>query len=284
MPLKWGYFILVPFAVSLLLLAGPQLVFLSGSLHSDLGYGRLSEHYTAANFIAFFTDEFYLRSLLLTIGVSALTVALTLVFGFPVAYAIARMRSRFAMVLLATVVLSSFVSVVIKALGLIVLFASQGPVNTLLLGLGLVAQPVTILGNVSGVVVGLLHYTLGFAVMLLYGVIATIPRSLEEAAQIHGASRWRVYRRVILPLALPGLVVMSVTVFNLCMGAFTSAAVLGKGAVLTLPVLIWRTILLQVKYGMGSALSAILLVFVLLINVATIWLVTRLRRGRLAVA
>lgn len=284
MQLRWGLFVVGPFVISLFLLAGSQIVFLSQSLHADLAYGQLSAELTLRNFAAFFTDEFYLGSLLLTIHVSAIVVVLTLMFGFPVAYTIARMRSRFAMVLLATVVLSSFVSVVIKALGLIVLFASKGPVNSLLLGLGIVAQPVTIIGNVSGVVVGLLHYTLGFAIMLLYGVISTIPRSLEEAAQIHGASRWRVYWRVILPIALPGLVITSVTVFNLCMGAFTSAAVLGKGTVLTLPVLIWRTILLQVKYGMGSALSAILLLFVLAINLATVWLIARLRRGRAVIA
>jgi putative spermidine/putrescine transport system permease protein len=282
--LRWGLFVVVPFAASLFLLLGSQLIFLSGSLHTDLAYGRVAPEYTLDNFAAFFTDPFYLQSLTLTFGVSAATVALSLCLAFPVGYTIARMRSRLAMVLLATVVLSSFVSVVIKALGLIVLFASQGPVNKILMGLGVIEAPVTVIGNVAGVVIGLLHYTLGFAVMLTYGIVTTIPRSLEEAAQVHGASRWRVYRRVILPLSAPGLVVMSVTIFNLCMGAFTSAAVLGKGAVLTLPVLIWRTILLQVKYGMGSALSAVLLISVLGINLVTIAIIARMRRGHLHVS
>jgi putative spermidine/putrescine transport system permease protein len=284
MQLRWGLFVVAPFAISLFLLLGSQLVFLSGSLHRDLAYGQVAADYTLGNFADIVTDPFYLQSLFLTFGVSATTVALSLVLAFPVGYTIARMRSRVAMVLLATVVLSSFISVVIKALGLIVLFASQGPVNTVLLALGLISAPVTVIGNVAGVVIGLLHYTLGFAVMLTYGIVTTIPRSLEEAAQVHGAGRWRVYRRIVLPLAAPGLIVMSVTVFNLCMGAFTSAAVLGKGAVLTLPVLIWRTILLQVKYGMGSALSAILLLSVLAINVATVALIARMRRSHLQVA
>jgi putative spermidine/putrescine transport system permease protein len=284
MQLRWGLFVVFPFAASLFLLLGSQLVFLSGSLHTDLAYGRVSEDYTLDNFVAILTDPFYLQSLFLTFGVSAATVVLSLVLAFPVGYTIARMRSRLAMLLLATVVLSSFISVVIKALGLIVLFASQGPVNTVLMALGVISAPVTVIGNVTGVVIGLLHYTLGFAVMLTYGIVTTIPRSFEEAAQVHGAGRWRVYRRIILPLAAPGLIVMSVTVFNLCMGAFTSAAVLGKGAVLTLPVLIWRTILLQVKYGMGSALSAVLLLAVLAINVATVALIARMRRSHLQVA
>jgi putative spermidine/putrescine transport system permease protein len=284
MQLRWGLFVVVPFAVSLFLLLGSQLVFLSGSLHRDLAYGQVAPDYTPDNFGAIVTDPFYIQSLLLTFGISAATVALSLCLAFPVGYTIARMRSRIAMALLATVVLSSFISVVIKALGLIVLFASQGPVNKVLLALGMIDAPVTVIGNVVGVVIGLLHYTLGFAVMLTYGIVMTIPRSLEEAAQVHGAGRWRVHRRIILPLSGPGLIVMSVTVFNLCMGAFTSAAVLGKGAVLTLPVLIWRTILLQVKYGMGSALSAVLLLSVLGINLATIAVIARMRRGHLQIA
>jgi putative spermidine/putrescine transport system permease protein len=142
---------------------------------------------------------------------------------------------------------------------------------------------VTVLGSVAGVVVGLMHYTLGFGVLLLFSVIQTIPRSLEEAAAIHGAGRWRVFQRIVIPLSVPGVAVMSLMVFNLCMGAFTSAAVLGKGAVLTLPVLIWRTILLEIRYGMGGALAALLLVSVLLINLASVLVITRFRAGRLLV-
>ena len=76
-----------------------------------------------------------------------------------------------------------------------------------------------------------MHFTLGFGVLLLYSIIQTIPSSLESAAQIHGASRWRVYYRVIFPLSLPGITAMLLMVFNMCMGAFTSAALLGGGKV-----------------------------------------------------
>ena len=92
-------------------------------------------------------------------------------------------------------------------------------------------------------VVGLSYFSFGFAVMLLYAVIRTIPRQLEEAAIIHGAGRLRTFWRILLPLSLPGVAGGFLTVFNLCMGAFTSAALLGAGRVLTLPVLIERTIL-----------------------------------------
>ena len=106
-------------------------------------------------------------------------------------------------------------------------------------------------------VVGFSYFSFGFAVLLLYSVVRTIPRSLEEAAAAHGAGRLRTMLRVVLPLSLPGLAAAFLTVFNLCMGAFTSAALLGAGRVLTLPVLIERTILAEVRYGLGGALGGV---------------------------
>jgi putative spermidine/putrescine transport system permease protein len=201
-----------------------------------------------------------------------------------VAYVIARMEPRWALFLLAAIVISSFITVVIKALGLIIIFGTDGPLNSLLLGLGLVERPIKIIGTLAGVVIGLMHYVLGFMVLLLFSVIQTIPRSLEEAAQIHGASRWRVFWRIVIPLSLPGIVTGSLIVFNLCMGAFVSAALLGGGKVLTLPVVIERTIVLDNQYAMGGTLSAILLIAVLLINIASVLMVRRLRAARLMVS
>ena len=104
----------------------------------------------------------------------------------------------------------------------------------------------------TGVVLGLLHFTLGFVVLLIFSVLQTIPRSLEEAAEVHGASAWRVFRRVVLPLSAPGVVVAGLVIFNLSMGAFTAVSLLGGGRILTLPVLIERTMILETKYAHGG--------------------------------
>ena len=90
--------------------------------------------------------------------------------------------------------------------------------------------------------------------------------------------------RVVMPLSLPGIVNGSLIVFNPSMGAFISAALLGGGKVLTLPVVIERTIVLSAEYAMGGTLSAILLGTALLINIASVLLVRRLRAARLVVA
>ena len=174
-------------------------------------------------------------------------------------------------------------TIVIKVLGLIIIFGSDGALNRTLMGLGLIDEPLQIVGNIYGVVVGLMHYVLGFMVLMLFSVIQTIPRSLEEAALIHGASPYRMFMRVVFPLSLPGVVTGALIIFNLCMGAFVSAALLGGGKVLTLPVVIERTIVLDIEYAMGGTLSAILLISVILINVLSVWLLNRFRKARLVI-
>lgn len=281
---RWEYLLIPSFVVSFVLLAASQLTFLRGSLSADMGLGNLSKTLGWGNYQTLFTDEFYLRSLWLTVKVSAIATICTLLMSFPVAYVIARMRSRWAMVMLAGVVASSFVTIVIKVYGLIVIFSADGGFNKLMMAIGLLDQPYTIIGNPTGVVVGLMQFTMGFSVLLLYSVVRTIPTSLEEAATVHGASRPRVFWRVILPLSLPGVIVGALMMFNMCMGAFTSASLLGGGRVFTLPVLIQRAVIVETKYGMGATLAAVLLVSVILINVISVFLVRRLRAARLVIA
>ena len=283
MKARWDIVLIPSLIISFILMITSQLIFLKSSLFKDLGLGRIGDELVLTNYIRFFTDDFYIRVLWLTVQVSFLAMLFTLVFGFPVAYMIARLRSRWAMVLLAGIVVSTFVTIVIKVFGIYIMFSSSGIINKILLGSGLLDKPFTVIGNEAGVVVGLMHFTLGFGVLVLYSVVQTIPRSLEEAAQIHGSSRWRVWKRVIIPLSLPGVTVSALMIFNMCMGAFTSAALLGGGRVFTLPVLIQRIVIMEVKYSMGGTLAAILLVSVLLINLLSIYLVTRMRKQRLVI-
>ena len=104
-----------------------------------------------------------------------------------------------------------------------------------------------------------------------------LPR-LEQAARIDGAGTLTIARRVVLPLAMPGVVMGGLIAFNMSMGAFTSAVLLGGGRVLTLPVLIQRKIVFDVDYPLGSALSTALVVSVLALNVAVGALAARLSR------
>ncbi len=284
MKVRWELLLIPGFLITIVLIVSSQYVFLQGSFHRDLGLGRLSEAMNLGNYFKFFSDTFYLNTLWITIKTSALATLSTILLGFPVAYLIARMRSRWAMILLAGVVVATFVTIVIKVFGLIIIFSADGWLNRFLLWVGFIDRPYTIIGNEVGVVVGLMHFTLGFGVLLLYSVIQTIPRSYEDAAQIHGASRWRMHWRIMLPLSLPGITVGALMIFNMSMGAFTSAALLGGGRVFTLPVLIQRTVMMEIKYAMAGTLAAVLLVSVILINLLSVYLLKRLKAARLVIA
>jgi putative spermidine/putrescine transport system permease protein len=284
MTARWHLLLLPPLAVSLLLLVASQWIFLRGSFFADLRLGRLGSELTLQNYWHVMSDGFYLSALWLTVRLSAIVVLVTLVIGYPTAYILARMRSGWATTLLALLIASSFVTIVIKVLGLVILFSPGGALNASLLWLGLVDQPVSLRGTELGVVVGLIYFTIGFFVLLLYGVVRSIPPSLEQAAQLLGAPRWRVMWRVVVPLSLPGIISSSLVVFNLCMGAFTSAALIGAGRILTLPVLIQRTVMLDAKYAMGATLAVVLLLCGLLINLVSILAIGRLKAMHKVVA
>ena len=137
------------------------------------------------------------------------------------------MKSKLAMFLLAGIVVSTFVTIVIKVFGLIIIFSADGVINKTLLNLGLIERAYSIIGTQEGVVIGLMHFTIGFSVLLLYSAVVTVPPSLEYAAQIHGASRLRVYQRVIIPLCAPGFVVGGLMIFNMRYGCLYLCSSLG---------------------------------------------------------
>jgi len=171
-----GQNLAIPFIFSFTLLCAAQLAFLEGSLRRDLGLGRVAETISLENFVRFFGDSFYLEVLWITIKVSGLATLGTLLLGYPVAYSIARMRSRFAPMLLAGIVVASFVTIVIKAYGLIIIFSGKGWLNRALMATGLASEPYSIFGTQEGIVIGLMQFTIGYSVLVLYSVIRTRAR------------------------------------------------------------------------------------------------------------
>jgi putative spermidine/putrescine transport system permease protein len=284
MTARWGMWLLPPLLLMILMLVFTQFIFLKSSFFADLGLGQTGHQFTLENYVSVLTDPLYLRGMRLTLILALSVVAITLVMSYPVSYMLARMPARIASLLLAAIVSSSFVSVAIKILGMVIIFAADGVVSCFFRWIGIIETSMQLLGTTTGVVFGCIHLAIGFMVTMLFSVIQTIPVKLEEAAQIHGASRWRVYWRVIVPLSLPGVLNAVLIQFNLLMGAFVTVTILGGGKVLTFPVLIQRTLMMFNDYGLAAALSAVLLFIVLTINFASIIAVTRLRAASIASA
>ncbi|MDP4026582.1 ABC transporter permease [Methylobacterium sp. NEAU 140] len=282
-PRPWRLLLVVPVVASFILFALPQYFFIASSFHENLGYGRIGEAWTLANYHRLFTDRFYIGALVKTVGLSAASTIVCLIIGFPVAYMLARMGTRSKAALSGLLVAAMFVTPVVKDLGLIIILSQSGIVNQTLELLGIITGPIQWLGAEIGVLIGLVHYMLPLIVLLLATVIATVPRSLEDAAHAHGASRARVYYGVIVPIVRPGIIAAALMVFNLAMGAFTTPALLGGGRVLTFAILIQRSVILDVDYPFAASLSSVLLVTVFLLNVLAGFLMVRqaqVRRGR----
>ncbi|MBV9784566.1 MAG: ABC transporter permease [Acidisphaera sp.] len=252
--------------LSLGLLVLPQAAFIWLSLHADLGLGQISDAVTLENYLRVLTDPFYLGSFWLTVHLSAAATLFGLLVGFPAAYALARIGGWIATIILSLILTTSLITVVVKLMGLNIILGSTGLINTSLLALSITSSPVQMINNETGVFIGLVQYTMPLMIVLLFGVVQTIPVEIEEAAAILGATRARTYLRVILPNARAGLLSSGLIAFNMSMGAFTSAVLLGGGRVRTIPVLIQQMIIQNNDYGKGAALSTMLVVFAFLLN------------------
>jgi putative spermidine/putrescine transport system permease protein len=265
---QWRRLLWFPLALSASLLIFPQLTFVAMSFHRDIGMGQVSPDFTIANYTRILTDAFYLRAIWETTYLSACATFCAIILAFPTAYWIASIERPLATLMLTLILASSLITVPIKLMGLDIILGPSGIVNRALEALGIIRSPVALLNNDIGVLIGLIQYTVPILVLMLFAVVQTIPRYLEEAAHIHGASNAAAFFQVIVPMAKQGVLGASLLSFNMCMGAFTSPLILGGGRVLTLPVLIQQKIIDDSDYGLGAALSIVLVCFVLLMNVA----------------
>lgn len=258
------------FVASALLFLVPQFFFIRQSLLPNVAPGVVGDTMSLDNYRAIVTDPFYWGVFGRTIGLSAVSVAAGLLLAFPTAYLLARIGSRVVRWLIVLLLISSFVSVVVKVLGLSLLLGTDGLIVRALRALTFGAWDARLLHNNASVAIGLVQYTLPLLVMILFGAIQNVPPSMEEAAVVHGASDWRAFRRVLLPLLWPGTLTAALIAFNMNMGAFTSAVLLGGGRVLTVPIMIQRKIVLETDYPNAAALALLLTLAVVLVNLAAL--------------
>ena len=218
----------------------PLLTFLEYSFYRFEG-GRLIQDFSAATYLRFLTDDYYHLVVLDTLVMAGLVTLCSVAIGYPLAYALWRIERPALQRWLGLVVFSPIlVSVVVRSYGWTVLLADQGPINYVLMGLGLVSEPFELVYNLTGVVISLTHVFLPFVVFPIFGAMLRLDPSLREAAHDLGAGWWTTFRRVTFPLTLPGVVAGAQIAFTLALGAFVTPAILGGGRVLVLPLQVYR--------------------------------------------
>jgi ABC-type spermidine/putrescine transport system permease subunit I len=212
---------------------------------------------------------------LLALGVTLLVLLL----AYPLALFLHRLPPRPKTVGLAAVVLPKLASVLVTVYGLQALLSGDGPVNQFLLALGLIRDRLTLTRNLTGVVLGETYLLLPYAVLVLVVALDRIDPLLAAAARGLGASPWLAFRRVTLPLSLPGLVVAGQLTLVWSLGAFVGPLLLGSPEEITLAVEVHRQAVENNRWPRGAA-TAVVLTLTFLLAVALWALLRRLLRRR----
>ena len=223
--------------------------------------------FTMSHYTKLVTDLYYLEIIGRTLGLGLTVTVLTLVIGYPVAFFLARTRSRWRSWLTIVIVFPLLLNLVVRTFGWIALLAQNGLVNQALQALGLVDGPVKLLFNFAGVLIGMTHIFLPFMVLILVGAIQNIPGDVEEAARVLGASWGSAFLRVTLPLSAPGIVSGSILVFVLSISALVTPRLLGGPTYQVMSTLIYDEFLQRLNWPAGSAQALLLTVMVLLLIV-----------------
>ncbi|SED17242.1 putative spermidine/putrescine transport system permease protein [Rhizobiales bacterium GAS191] len=217
------------------------------------------EAVTAENYVKFFTDPYYLGILLRTVRVSLVSTLICLVMGFPLAYWLARMTSRWKNLMVILVVLPLFIGNAVRAAGWMTLFGSKGFVNVTLIAAGIIDQPLTIMYTETAVVVGIITVNLPYMVLTLQSVIEGISRSIEEAALSLGAAPFQTFRRVVWPLTLPGTLAGTILTFILAMNAYATPVLLGGPKFQMMGPLVYNQFSQSNNWPFGAAVSFVLM-------------------------
>jgi ABC-type spermidine/putrescine transport system permease subunit I len=229
------------------------------------------------NYLRLFSESIYLRVLLNTAELAAVVTAFCLVFGYVFAMAMARSSKRLRNVLLVIVLLPYWTSILVRSYAWLTILQKQGIVNELLLATGIVREPVQLVYNFTGVVCGMSYIMLPYMVLVLYSSIRAIEEQLILVGRTLGSTRAEAFRKILLPLSLPGIIAGSSLVFILSLGYFITPALLGGRQQITFSMLIDVQMNQLLDWRFGSTLS----LFLLLITVSLLALLHRVMRLRI---
>jgi putative spermidine/putrescine transport system permease protein len=271
-----GWLLLAP-SLALLLVAVlvPVGMMVPTSFRPYVPLVGITRGFTASHYVKLVTDSYYLEIIGRTLVLGLTVTLLTLAIGYPVAFFLARSTSRWRGWLTILVVFPLLLNLVVRTFGWIALLAQNGLVNQALQLLGIVDAPVKLLFNFAGLLIGLTHIFLPFVILVLIGAIQNIPRDVEDAARVLGASWGATFVRVTLPLSAPGILSGGILVFVLTISALVTPRLLGGPTYRVMSTLIFDEFLQLLNWPAGSAQAVLLTVIVLVL----ILLSGRLARG-----
>jgi putative spermidine/putrescine transport system permease protein len=238
------------------------LLFVIGFQTYVPGSGFYEKTFTLENFTRLF-DRYYLTILLRTFKIAFLATLLSLIFGYPVALLLAKSRGKKKSLLLGLILTPLLTNVVARTLGLMIVFATHGPVNNLLgfFGLG----PFKFIPAELGIILGLTQVFMPYMILSINSVLENLNFNLQNAARDLGCSRFMAFWRVVFPLSMPGVVAGSLFVFLLSFSSFVTPRLLGGGSIMVMTMLVQQQAMQLLNWPFAAAAAIVLMIFSLLL-------------------
>lgn len=235
----------------------PLLTVVAVSFASRTPYGQVIFDWTLGNY-ARFTETLYLSIFLDTLIVALITTVLTILLGYPLAYFIAQLPQKWQQPGLILVMIPFWINFLIRSYAWVIILRTQGVLNTILLKFGLIEQPLQMLYNEVAVMLGMVYALLPFMVLPIYVSIEQLDHRLLEAASDLGASPFTAFRKITLPLTMPGIAAGTILVFISSLGMFVVPDVMGGAKSALIGNLIQNQFLSARDWPFGGALSIVL--------------------------
>lgn len=220
-------------------------------------------------------DPVYLRIFLRSAILALQTSFLCLILCYPAAFWVSRLPERTKKLFIFLITLPFFVSLVVRLFAWVLLLRPTGFINQVLLGAGVVSEPLEIIYTETAVVIGMVYVFIPFMFLPLYASVEKLDMRLVEASQDLGATRLQTFRRVILPLTLPGIIGGSIIVFIPSLGNFIVPSLLGGAKVVMIGNLIEQQFLSARNWPFGAALGMTVMAAVLLLLILYVRLLAR---------
>ncbi|MGJ5065199.1 ABC transporter permease [Bradyrhizobium oligotrophicum] len=220
---------------------------------------------TPANYTRLLGTPYYLGIIWNSLRLGLLTTLIAFLISYPAAFALARARGPLRSILLATLFLPLAASVIVKAFAWTILLRSDGLINTVLIAMGIIEDPIRMIFTQTALIVGAVNIFLPFMVLPIYAVVAQLDGRYAEAAATLGASPLVVFFRVILPLTLPGIIAGVALVFSLSVSAYVVPTLLIGEKYPTLATTIAKAYLLAREPGFGAAAGVVLLAIAIIV-------------------
>ncbi|MEM5329126.1 ABC transporter permease [Paraburkholderia sp. JHI2823] len=201
----------------------------------------------------------YLRVFGNTFLVATVVTLVTLLVGFPMAWLLAIAPRKLSSVLFAILLLSMWTNLLARTFAWMVLLQQTGPINRMLMAIGVIHEPLSLVNNLTGVTIGMTYIMLPFLVMPLHATLRSIDPSTLRAAAVCGASRWQAFWRILVPLAMPGVASGALMVFVMALGYFVTPALLGGPSYMMLAELIAQLVQELLNWGLAGAAAFVLL-------------------------